>query len=147
MQMPMLTPELIRAVWTSVESSRSLWRRLEGASLEAFERSILQSALAVPFAHGILRVTHLEEGHSCRVHGVFWSHQVWRDVPMLRGLLVELRRTYGLERIECVVPLEQKSLLRFVRALGFKGEGIMRKWYRDSRGEFHDAVLYAIVSS
>ena len=136
--------EFIDEVWEKVEGKKCLWSELEGSSYEAFFATCMSSQILIDLGFGMGRIDNLIPGHSCRVHAVFWSAEVLKDVDKIVFALLQIIHAFELMRVECVVPSSSKSLKRLLEQIGFKLEGTMGNWYKGLEG-FFDGDLYAIV--
>ena len=130
--------------WSRLKGSGGIWRGFEGKDFQSFCESLHKSDAICELGFGVGRVTHLIRGHSCRVHGVFWSKDAYRHPEVVRRALIELFDRFDLVRIECVVPSSMRSLGRLLVKFGFVKEGTLRAIYKvDDR--FFDGDIYSIV--
>ena len=137
--------ELAVQTWEKVAGGGSFWGLVEGQSFDAFNASLMRSDVLVDLGFGLGRITHLEEDNSGRVHGIFWSKEVFGKVEELRLLILSLMRSFGLRRMECVVPRKVRSVNRFVEVrLGFKYEGTLGRYYATAGG-FEDGNMYSFL--
>lgn len=77
-------------------------------------------------------------------YGLCWafvSAKVKLYMPALVGVVRDFLDRAPFHRLEAAVDVDFKNGHRFIRALGFQREGLMRKYTSDKR----DHVLYSIV--
>lgn len=139
------SPEIARWAWEKVQNSGGIWRDLEGYSFERFDEVLKHSDLLCDFGFGLGRVDCLVPGDSARIHGIFWSADVFRRKDWIRGAICLLGLKFDLKRIECVVPLECKGLNRLMtRELGFKYVGKITGFYELEGSRFADGNKYVL---
>jgi hypothetical protein len=71
---------ILQNAWKKVRTSEGFWAQLEGADFGRFIRSWMGSDLVIEMGFGLGRITHLEMGHSCRVHAIFWSTDAYKKL-------------------------------------------------------------------
>lgn len=136
----------LHSIWSRVCNTKSSWSFLEGSSFTEFSKAMLNSAGVIGMRYGIVRLTDWYPAHSCRVHALFWSKGIFRDYSELIALKHELMSTFGMKRIECIIPSNSKSLRRLISCLGFQKEGTLRCYY-DLDGTCADGDIYSIIAS
>ena len=131
--------------WERLKGSKGIWSKLEGNSFESFRESVRNSHLVFDFGFGFGRVTNLTIGLSARVHGVFWSPDIFRCPELVLVALSWLSFECRLQRIECVVPEKMRGLRRFLeKSLFFELEGTMKSFYSID-GKKENACLYSLT--
>lgn len=138
------TQEAYKTLWESVPKHSGVWSLLEGQSWEAFEKIMLSSALIVCFEEGFIRITDFSPNHCCRIHPVFWSKGILKNIQLRSNEFFNLAQSIGIIRIECVIPIQMKGLSKLAYRAGFRPEGLMKKWYKTKEG-FMDAGLWSII--
>jgi hypothetical protein len=138
------TPEAYRALWDLIPKQPGVWSLLEGQSWESFEKTMLSSSLIVCFEEGFIRITDFYPEHCCRIHPVFWSKDIVRNLAKRMDEFLRLAGAIGLVRVECIIPTQLHGLNRLATRAGFHCEGMMKKWYKTKEG-FMDAYLWAIL--
>lgn len=138
------SPERVNWIWQKLEGSKGFWRENEGFSKEGLSQALQRSDLLFDLEFGIGRITRMEQGSSCRVHGLFWSKEVFKRTDELKAMLQAIGSSFHLDRIECVIPSETRSLSRLLRKLGFEYEGTLRRYYRIDSG-FRDGDLFSLI--
>lgn len=134
----------VKGVWEKVKNAQGPWAQLDGTSYEQFLAICMSSDLLIDLGFGVGRISDLAVGHSCRVHGVFWSKDAYTKIGEVAIALLNTAKGLRLRRIDCVVPSGVRSLRRYMHRLGFKFEGRMASYYRSESG-FFDGDLYAVT--
>lgn len=138
------TKEYLESVWQRVQHSKGIWASLDGNGSISFYKACLSADVLIDLDFGLAFASNLKPGHSCDVHGVFWSKEIVKDKEKVPFALNGLASTYKLRRIECIVPSELKTLSKLLNRWGFTIEGCMKDYYKTS-DRFIDGLMYAIL--
>jgi len=137
--------ELALCVWDKVQGSKAFWHQLEGKSYDSFNRMLQEADLICDFGFGLGLVTNLMPEHACRVHGLFWSKDVFRKAQRVTTAICLLGLRYKLARIECIVPVANRGLNKYMtKYLGFSFEGTLKNYYKTAAGFAHGNI-YALI--
>ena len=136
--------EYLESVWKRVKDSKGIWASLDGNSEVKFYKACLEANVLIDLDFGLAFASNLKPGHSCDVHGVFWSKEIVKDREKIPFALNGLATTFKLRRIECVIPSELRTLSKLLVRWGFTIEGCMKSYYKTS-DRFVDGLMYAII--
>jgi len=138
-------PETAMFAWERIRKTGSFWTDFEAPDFRTFDDTLRTSNLICDFGFGLGRVTDLVEHERALVHGVFWSPSVFRESNWVKGAMCLLGVRFHLPRIECIVPVGQKAVNRYVeRYLGFRFERKVFDWFVASDGRTWDGNLYVL---
>ena len=70
--------------------------------------------------YGIMKIDSLHPGKPCIAHGLFWSPEAFRDLDTIYAIMDYVFQILGLSAILVQIPGDQRSLIRFIKRLGFE---------------------------
>lgn len=124
----------------------------DGCRFETFEQNIMESVLILRYPFGYVRVEKMNKGALMvigKVHGVFHDVKAMIGGAAARGFREGAKflfRIYPeLQRLECTIPEQSRSLRRLLTEAGLVYEGTMRQWYRFADGSIINAVMFSVV--
>lgn len=137
--------DLVRFAWEKIRKTGGFWTDFEAPDFRRFDEVFKESDLICDFGFGLGRVTDLVEGERALVHGVFWSSGVFRSADWVRGAVCLLGSRFHLRRVECIVPVGQRAINRYMREyLGFRFERKVFDWFVAPDKRLWDGNLYVL---
>lgn len=135
--------EAIRHIWDKLPKGEGLYWKLDGKSYENFYRVMQESCLIWELPIGFIRVEYHRDA-GVWIHGGFWTHDVFREVPDLRELAYELMDIFGVYILHIAIPVQMKGLAKLLEKIGATWRGVARRFYslKDHCG---DALVYDII--
>ena len=113
-----ISKDLIDRLWLKSKESMNIFRSMDGSSYKEFQRLMLQSDMVIEWDFGALRIDGIFTKQA-RVHGIFWSKDVFRNVNSMRRALMRLGRVFGVEEIFCEFPRGSRSIRSLITKGGF----------------------------
>ncbi len=114
--------DLIDRLWEKVKGSGGIYRSMDGSSYEKFQLFMIASDVVYEFSFGALRVDGIYT-KSAKVHGIFWSKDVFRNIGLMVYTLDRMGRLFGVREVFCEFPASAKSIRRLLERGGFARHG------------------------
>lgn len=109
---------VIDRLWMKAKDSRNIYRSMDGSSYSTFQKNMLYSDAVYEFPFGALRIDGIYTD-TVRVHGIFWSKDVFRNIDRMKDALLRLGRTFGIREVYCEFPRGTRSIRRLLESGGF----------------------------
>jgi len=106
-----------------------------------FHKALFNSVLVFECEFGLIRVTDYVPSQKVRIHGLFDSKQVFREIGQLKALGNYLFDRLHIQWIEALVPVDKRALQRLLKRVGFQEKGALRKDFYDGK-MYTEGVLY-----
>lgn len=144
-----LTPDKAAELWTHFNSIKGLFDDFRKDDYQAFLSGLFNKQsvwLERVDGNGVLYLTDVIQGLSATGHFVYWDRKLRGTELMTLKCLVALMQIIPLQKINCFIPAHAKALTYYVKKLGFKSEGKIRKW-SIMNGRTFDILVYGITTS
>lgn len=141
-----LTSEKLRELWEKLKDFDRLYTdTTHGDELSFYKKLMAGDMIVFETEGGIMILDHLTEHEFAQVHVSFWDRKLSEKSELIRGTMKWCFETFGLERLEALIPEFSKALSRFLtKRMGFSYEGTLRKRLL-YHGEFKDILIYSIL--
>jgi RimJ/RimL family protein N-acetyltransferase len=139
-----LSPGNIQALWEMFNKIPGILDDYAKENYEAFitklfdKDSIWFECTGFP---GVLYANGIRTGLSAHVHFVFFDSKLRGRELFLINVLKWLVNMLQLEKVNAFVPKFCKSLISFLKRLGFREEGEVRNWSRNGGKLFNVVIL------
>lgn len=92
----------------------------------------------------VIRILGIDSGHYGQVHGFIYDKCAFGQLGKLKELGNSILYSFGLYRLECLVPVQLRGVNRLLEKIGFGKEATCR--YKGKRGTLiYDTNLYSIT--
>ena len=137
--------DLINYWYKNIENSHNIFKTLDALNFNCFNKLCKESDLLVDLGtYGYGRITDLEEGFGFKLHGAFWSKEVFKNLSDLKFGILLLMYKYEAKRVEIRIPSECVSLGKLLYKIGFDKEGTLRNSGRAGMIMF-DENIYSVI--
>lgn len=129
----MLTRAKADWLWSHVEQFRMSWDDHTVGTLENFSRMFLERSNVFEELYeddkliGLLGLMNVHPGHTGDLHVVFWDKSFKGRIDPIRKWLMQSISELRLQRVSAFVPDTNRPAWKFVKRLGFRIEGVLRK--------------------
>jgi hypothetical protein len=142
-----MSQENVGIIWYYFQGANGVFDDATKGDIRLFLSKLLQKDsiwLELDDGMGILYATEIIPTLSANVHIAFWDHKLKERYALIVQCLAWLINTCELEKINASLPVFTYAARKHVEALGFKEEGVIRRFSR-SDGRLYNQHLYGIL--
>lgn len=156
--MPIEMPEGARLLELDAQKLQTLWDNINNIPgiLDDFHKNRpdlfvqeLQASDSVWLertdGNGILYLTSVVKGLSAYGHILYWDKRLRGREHFTLDTLKWLMQVIPLQKVNVFLPDYSKAAHHFVQRMGFKKEGVLRRW-SISQGKPYDMLVYGILA-
>lgn len=142
-----LTQEKMNRLWAKFSQIPAVFDDFTRGSPKAFfEIMVSKDAMFYEIGDevGIASAVAIRPRLDAIVHLTFFDRRLKGREKVLTDIMHEVMTKFQLRRLTAAVPCNRRIMIRYLRRLGFREEGVMRDAYL-TEGRYLDMVLFGLL--